>query len=1107
MSKSSSIFPQPSPSNPETQELEFYDNDQLAGFRLDSLEVFNWGTFDRQIWKFDVDGRNSLLTGDIGSGKSTLVDAITTLLVPPGKINYNKAAGAEHKERDLRSYVLGYYKSERNMEGTSAKPVALRDRNTYSVILAVFTNQGYSQTYSLAQVFWQKEATGQPARFYVTANTRLSIKDHLTNVGTDMTQLRKHLRNLSAPPHLVEVHDSFTQYAGTFRRHFGIKSDQALMLFHQTVSMKSVGNLTEFVRDHMLEPSEKTEQRIEALIHHYDDLNRAHQAILRAKEQIGRLEPLCKYLDTVDQLELEITNLRESRDSLKYAFAHINGELLKFKIQQLEKDQHSLTLKRKAMEEIRQQLQGERDSIKKSISDNGGDRLEHLKRESSSTEGEKIRRLRKFEEYNQLSRDLELEGAASPEGFVENNSLAKTKMDELNTLSNQIDNNITELSVEFRSLRDNQQDLSQEITSLKSRRSNIPSAQVDIRARLCNETKIPEDQLPFAGELITVTESAQEWQGTIERVLRNFGLSLLVPPEHYQRVSDWVDSTNLRGRLVYLRTQESEQTKNLTGLKEFYDQGGDPMTLLPRKLTFKPNHPLSPWVEQEIWNRFGYRCCTTMEEFRRSNLALSLSGQIKGSAVRHEKDDRFDLHDQSRYILGWTNLDKIRTLEKQLKKIEQKAGTLAQEIADLQGNREHLKSKRDGFVKLLAFQEYQELDWKPLAQRLDELTKEIRELQAASDILKTLQQQLSQVETDIRTNDQKITNLHGELSKISFQLEEHSHGLAQDRELLEKFEGDISQVMTKLTPIIIQVLGSAKAHATTTDAAESKVTVESTTDSPHASSKDITEATTTETDATQGMTTDATQTILQSKLITIANATNKQQQVREWLQYNIEKLDGRYKYHSVQAVKSMQDFRRDYPSETREADASIQAGPEYRAILARLQADDLPQFETKFKAMLNENAIIEIANFQAHLKTESEMIKDRVEKINQSLSSMEYNPGRYILLETIPTNDQEIRTFRQELRACTEGTVSGSEDSAFAEAKFLQVTRIIQRFRGREGYAEIDKRWTTKVTDVRNWFTFAASERWRETQEEFEHYTDSGGKSGGQKEKDRKSVV
>ena len=42
-------------------------------------------------------------------------------------------------------------------------------------------------------------------------------------------------------------------------------------------------------------------------------------------------------------------------------------------------------------------------------------------------------------------------------------------------------------------------------------------------------------------------EDEQDWEGAAERLLHNFGLSLLVPDTHYQRVSDWVDRTHLRG--------------------------------------------------------------------------------------------------------------------------------------------------------------------------------------------------------------------------------------------------------------------------------------------------------------------------------------------------------------------------------------------------------------------------------------------------------------------------------------------------------------------------------------------------------------------------------
>ncbi|MBA2651330.1 MAG: ATP-dependent exonuclease SbcCD, C subunit-like protein, partial [Tatlockia sp.] len=257
----------------------------LAGFRLEHIEVFNWGTFHNRIWRLALNGKNALLTGDIGSGKSTLVDAITTLLVPANRIAYNKAAGADFKERSLRSYVLGYYKSERSESGHAAKPVALRDHNSYSVILGVFHNAGFNQTVTLAQVFWQKDPSSQPARFFVVADQKLEIPTHFANFGHDINQLKKQLRKL---PQIEPIFDSFPPYAAAFKRRFGIHHDQALDLFHQTVSMKSVGNLTEFVRDHMLEAHE-VGPRIESLINHFDDLNRAHNAVLKAKTQVGLL--------------------------------------------------------------------------------------------------------------------------------------------------------------------------------------------------------------------------------------------------------------------------------------------------------------------------------------------------------------------------------------------------------------------------------------------------------------------------------------------------------------------------------------------------------------------------------------------------------------------------------------------------------------------------------------------------------------------------------------------------------------------------------------------------------------------------------------------------
>jgi uncharacterized protein YPO0396 len=226
-----------------------------------------------------------------------------------------------------------------------------------------------------------------------------------------------------------------------------------------------------------------------------------------------------------------------------------------------------------------------------------------------------------------------------------------------------------------------------------------------------------------------------------------------------------------------------------------------------------------------------------------------------------------------------------------------------------------------------------------------------------------------------------------------------------------------------------------------------------------------------------------------------------ERKMRDWLQARIDASDHKLTRLREKVTKAMSDYANLWPEETREVDSSVESAGEYRQMLATLEGDGLPRFEARFKALLNENTIREVASFQSQLRREAEEIRERIETINRSLREIDYERGRYIVLEAEATTDPEVRDFQRDLRACTEGALTGSDDQAYSEAKFLEVERIIERFRGRAGTTELDKRWTRKVTDVRSWFVFSASERWRSDDTEHEHYSDSGGKSGGQKEK------
>src|SRR5216683_6200576 len=101
------------------------------GFRLDRLELWNWGTFHGNAQVLEPRGGWTLLVGDNGSGKSTAIYALRTLLVPPRILNYNDASGDGRRtggrDRTRRSYVRGAWASSSTIDSTSPSTQYLRD--------------------------------------------------------------------------------------------------------------------------------------------------------------------------------------------------------------------------------------------------------------------------------------------------------------------------------------------------------------------------------------------------------------------------------------------------------------------------------------------------------------------------------------------------------------------------------------------------------------------------------------------------------------------------------------------------------------------------------------------------------------------------------------------------------------------------------------------------------------------------------------------------------------------------------------------------------------------------------------------------------------------
>lgn len=136
----------------------FNTSSEVAGFKLDYLEVWNWGTFDKKVYHMNLHGNNSLLTGANASGKSTLIDALLTLMVPLKRQRfYNQSSGVEKKgNRTEESYFFGNYGNQQQEGAASTTTLRLRDKGSFGIACIVLQcGQARGDAVSGALLHWR----------------------------------------------------------------------------------------------------------------------------------------------------------------------------------------------------------------------------------------------------------------------------------------------------------------------------------------------------------------------------------------------------------------------------------------------------------------------------------------------------------------------------------------------------------------------------------------------------------------------------------------------------------------------------------------------------------------------------------------------------------------------------------------------------------------------------------------------------------------------------------------------------------------------------------------------------------------------------------------
>jgi uncharacterized protein YPO0396 len=165
---------------------------------------------------------------------------------------------------------------------------------------------------------------------------------------------------------------------------------------------------------------------------------------------------------------------------------------------------------------------------------------------------------------------------------------------------------------------------------------------------------------------------------------------------------------------------------------------------------------LVPWVTAYLENRFDYRCCETIEQFREApRLAMTRSRHTKVGDLRHEKDDRAKTMDPSQFVLGWDNREKKRRLEVRIAELDASIKELESKISRLDATQANLQTEATAIMRCLEMTQYEQIDVLQHRLAIEKLEAEQKSLKDNNDQVKVLELTLAEKRADAKRFDER----------------------------------------------------------------------------------------------------------------------------------------------------------------------------------------------------------------------------------------------------------------------------------------------------------------------------------------------------------------
>src|SRR5262249_49060883 len=154
------------------------------------------------------------------------------------------------------------------------------------------------------------------------------------------------------------------------------------------------------------------------MITHFEDLTRAHEAVLKARAQIECLTPIIDDCDSHTALSANVDGLKACREALRAFFALHKSKLLGGRISSLQNELERLGERLDGLKGQQRHWQMQQDAVKQAILANGGDRIAHLGREIEGKAEIKQERMQRADAYSRLAQQVGLSRPHDADAFL-----------------------------------------------------------------------------------------------------------------------------------------------------------------------------------------------------------------------------------------------------------------------------------------------------------------------------------------------------------------------------------------------------------------------------------------------------------------------------------------------------------------------------------------------------------------------------------------------------------------------------------------------------------------------------------------------------------------